>query len=97
MSFDVLINLVVQIIAGAIGGNAAGAAKNVNLGTIGNTITGAIGGGVGGQLIETIMPMLTNAGANIDASTLTGDMASGGAAGAVLTATVGLIKNRPAV
>jgi hypothetical protein len=33
-----IINLIIQLIAGAIGGNAVGAAaKNVNLGTAGNT------------------------------------------------------------
>ena len=37
-----LINLIIQIISGAIGGNvAAGAAKNIDLGTLGNTIAGA--------------------------------------------------------
>ena len=40
-----IINLIIQLIAGAIGGNAVGAAaKNVNLGTAGNTIAGAVGG-----------------------------------------------------
>ena len=40
-----IINLIIQLIAGAIGGNAVGAAaKNVNLGTAGNTIAGALGG-----------------------------------------------------
>ena len=39
-----LINLIIQIISGAVGGNvAAGAAKNIDLGTLGNTIAGAIG------------------------------------------------------
>ena len=42
-----LINLIIQIISGAVGGNvAAGAAKNIDLGTLGNTLAGAIGGGV---------------------------------------------------
>ena len=41
-----LINLIIQIVAGAVGGNVAGgAAKNIDhLGTIGNTIAGALGG-----------------------------------------------------
>jgi uncharacterized membrane protein YeaQ/YmgE (transglycosylase-associated protein family) len=40
-----LVNLIVQLIAGAVGGNAVGAGmKNVDLGTLGNTIAGAIGG-----------------------------------------------------
>ena len=48
-----LINLIIQIVAGAIGGNAAGAAlKDLNLGTRGNTIAGAIGGVAGGQLLR---------------------------------------------
>ena len=37
-----LINLIIQIIAGVVGGHAAGAAlKNYTLGAIGNTIAGA--------------------------------------------------------
>ena len=45
---EALINIIVQIVAGAIGGNGAGAAlKDVNLGTLGNTIAGAIGGVAG--------------------------------------------------
>ena len=37
-----IINLIIQLIAGAIGGNAVGAAaKNVSLGTTGNTVAGA--------------------------------------------------------
>ena len=38
-----MINLIIQLIAGALGGNAAGATmKNLDLGTLGNTIAGAI-------------------------------------------------------
>ena len=52
-----LINLIIQIVAGAIGGNAAGAAlKDLNLGTRGNTIAGAIGGVAGGQILSALNP-----------------------------------------
>jgi hypothetical protein len=35
----VLINLIIQVISGAVGGNvAAGAAKNIDLGTLGTSI-----------------------------------------------------------
>ena len=35
---ETLINIIIQIVAGAIGGNGAGAAlKDLNLGTLGNT------------------------------------------------------------
>ena len=40
-----IINIILQLIAGAIGGNAVGAAaQNVNMGTPGNTVAGAVGG-----------------------------------------------------
>jgi hypothetical protein len=40
--------LIIQLIAGALGGNAAGnLSKDINLGPVGNSIAGAIGGGVG--------------------------------------------------
>ena len=56
-----LINLIIQIISGAVGGNvAAGAAKNIDLGTVGNTIAGAIGGGAGGQILGMLIPLLAN-------------------------------------
>jgi uncharacterized membrane protein YeaQ/YmgE (transglycosylase-associated protein family) len=39
-----IINLIIQLIAGAVGGNAVGAAsKDISLGTLGNTIAGAVG------------------------------------------------------
>ena len=45
-----IINLIIQLIGGAIGGNGIGAAmKNVNLGPAGNTIAGALGGAAGGR------------------------------------------------
>lgn len=42
---EMLINLVIQLISGVVGGNAVGAAlKDYNLGSLGNTIAGALGG-----------------------------------------------------
>ena len=62
-----LINLIIQIVAGALGGNAAGAAsKDMSLGTAGNTIAGAIGGGVGGQILTALLPILSNAAGSVD-------------------------------
>jgi hypothetical protein len=52
-----IINIIIQLIAGIIGGNAAGSGiKNISLGTAGNTIAGALGGLGGGQLLELIRP-----------------------------------------
>ena len=48
-----LLPIIIQLIAGAIGGNAAGAAmKGKSLGGGGNSIAGAIGGVVLGQIVE---------------------------------------------
>jgi uncharacterized membrane protein YeaQ/YmgE (transglycosylase-associated protein family) len=53
----ILVNLIIQLISGAVGGNVvAAAAKNIDLGTLGNTIAGAIGGGVGGQILGMLLP-----------------------------------------
>ena len=92
-----IINLIIQIIAGAIGGNAAGAAaKDFSLGTTGNTIIGAIGGLGGGQILPFLLPMLANAASNVDIAALASQAVGGGVAGAILTAIIGLIKNKMA-
>jgi uncharacterized membrane protein YeaQ/YmgE (transglycosylase-associated protein family) len=89
-----LINLIIQLIAGAVGGNAAGATmKNVDLGTLGNTIAGAIGGAGGGTLLTALLPMLQGAAGNVDVGAMVGQAVGGGVAGAILTAIVGLLKN----
>ena len=45
---ETLINLIIQLVAGALGGNGAGnALKDLYLGPLGNTIAGAIGGVAG--------------------------------------------------
>lgn len=90
-----IINLIIQIVAGAIGGNAAGAGmKKISLGSAGNTIAGAIGGLGGGQLLQLIIPMLQGgAGGGVDIGSIIGQVVGGGVGGAILTAIVGAIKN----
>lgn len=89
-----VINLIIQIIAGALGGNAAGATmKNLDLGTLGNTIAGAVGGAGGGTLLTALLPMLQSAANNVDIGTVVGQAVGGGVTGAILTAIVGIIKN----
>ena len=85
-------SLIVQAVAGAVGGNAGGAvAKTSSLGTIGNTVAGAVGGGVAGQLLPIIMGMATQPGgfsiSNIIAS---------GAGGLILQLVAGFIKSKMA-
>ena len=83
-----LTSLLVQIVAGAIGGSAAGAvAKQYSLGTLGNAIAGAIGGGIVGQLIGAV------AGTVVEG--WVGNFAGGAVGGAILMLLVGLIKDAP--
>lgn len=94
---DMLINLIIQVVAGAIGGYAVGAGvKDINLGTLGNTVAGAIGGGVGGQVLQAFIPALALAAGHIDVGSLIGQVVGGGVAGAILTAIIGVLKNKTA-
>jgi hypothetical protein len=91
-----LVNLIIQIVAGALGGNGAGAAmKDMSLGPLGNTIAGAIGGLGGGQLLSALVPALAGAaGGGPDIQSIIGQAVGGGVAGAILTAIIGFIKNK---
>ena len=93
-----IINLIVQLISGAVGGNAAGKVNpSFDLGTLVNTIVGAIGGVGGGWLISTLAPALVAAeGAGIDVAAIATQAVGGGVAGLVLTAIIGAIKNKAA-
>ena len=95
---DMIITLVIQLVAGAIGGNIAGASKSMDIGKAGNTIVGAIGGIGGGQLLQMLIPALAaaTAGGGFDFGTLIGQVLGGGVGGVILTAIVGLIKNQMA-
>jgi hypothetical protein len=96
-----LITLIIQAIAGAIGGNAiSGIAKNIDLGPLAKTIAGAIGGGLGGQILQSLIPALGGAaaggaltGSGFDIAVFAGQLAGGGVTGAIVTFVVGLIKN----
>jgi hypothetical protein len=97
-----IIGFIIEIIAGAIGGNAAGAgAKKYSLGTAGNSIAGAVGGLILGQILSAIgigQPgMATAEGApaagGIDVGALISQVLGGGVGGAVLTLVAGAIKN----
>ncbi|MEI6611091.1 MAG: hypothetical protein WCO53_15300 [Deltaproteobacteria bacterium] len=92
---ETLLPIIIQLISGAAGGNAAGAAmKDQSLGTVGNSIAGIIGGGLGGQLLPLLLPLLGVAigAGGMDTSAVAGSVASGGAGGGALMAIVGVIK-----
>ena len=93
-------SLIIQLIVGAVGGNAAGKAlPDKSLGTTGNTIAGAIGGVGGGWILDMILgggAVATDAAAGVagglDIGAIIQDVAGGGIGGAVLTIVVALIK-----
>src|SRR3546814_463172 len=92
-----LINVIIQLVSGAIGGNAVAAgAKKYTLGTLGNTIAGAIGGLGGGQLLQALLGAGAAAGTasagGLDIGALIAQVIGGGAGGAILTFVAGLIR-----
>lgn len=81
-------SLLIQLVSGAVGGNAAGAAlKKLSLGTVGNSIVGILGGGLGGQILAAL-----GAG-GADAGSIVSSVAGGGVGGAVLLAIIGAVKS----
>ena len=83
-----LVNLVISLITGGVGGNIAGALlKQFSLGTIGNTLAGVVGGGVGGQILSSLL-----GGGGEAATGLVGNIAGSGIGGAVVMVIIGLIK-----
>lgn len=98
-------NLIIALISGIIGGNAAGAAMpEKNIGALGNTISGLLGGGVGDFILKAL-GVLTSAGAagaaaangatghEMDISSILANVGVSGVSGAVLTTIVTLIKD----
>lgn len=92
-----LVNLIIQVIAGAFGGIVAGAVmKDYSLGTTGNTIAGAVGGGVGGYILQLLVPSLQNAASALDWGAFLGLVAGSTLAGAILTLVAAVVKDRTA-
>ena len=92
-----IIGLIIQLVAGGVGGNIAGSAlKQYDLGMIGNTIPGVVGGGVGAQIIGALVgggADATGAAAGgLDIGSIIGQIASGGVGGGILMVIIGLIK-----
>jgi hypothetical protein len=88
--------LIIQLISGAIGGNAVGAAaKESSLGPLGNTITGALGGGIGGQILSSVLGLGGAAAASgLDIGTIVQGFLTGGVSGGVTALVIGLLKSK---
>ena len=92
-------NLVIEIIAGAIGGCAiAAAAKEYNFGILGHVVTGALGGALSGYFLQSIAATVVDSTGDVheasDQITQWFVQAIAGlVAGAILTMGVGIAKH----
>lgn len=95
-----ILNLIISLISGAVGGNVAGAAlPEKNLGTVANSVIGLLGG-AGGDFLLKALGILSSAGATtaatgseFDIGALLANIGVSGVSGGALTAIVALIKN----
>jgi len=88
-----MVQIIIQLISGAVGGNGAGALmKKLSLGTIGNSIVGILGGGIGGQLLGLLGLAPAAASGGLDLNNIIASVLSGGVGGGALLAIVGAIK-----
>jgi hypothetical protein len=91
--------LLINLVAGALGGVGAGkSSPTFDLGMVGNIISGIVGGGVLGQVVTLLLPSVMAAAqaGNLSVGGIVSQAIAGGAGGAILTAIVGAIKNRAA-
>jgi hypothetical protein len=93
-----LTNLVIQIITGVLGGNAAvAAAKEYSFGVLGHTIVGALAGALSGVLFQTYVGTIVTAGGSVNEPTAVEQAMlqafTGAAVGGIGTLLVGFIKH----
>ena len=90
-----IINLLIQLLSGAVGGNVAGnLARDGGLGPPGNTLAGAVGGGIGGQILSALLSLASarTAAGGLDLAGFVGQLLAGGLSGGILTAIVNMIR-----
>jgi hypothetical protein len=91
--------ILINLVAGALGGVGAGrSSPTFDLGTAGNIVSGLIGGGVLGQIVTLVLPSVVAAAqsGNLSVGGVISQVIAGGAGGAILTALIGVFKNRAA-
>jgi uncharacterized membrane protein YeaQ/YmgE (transglycosylase-associated protein family) len=92
-----IVGALTSLIGGAVGGNAIGASwKEASLGTLGNTIAGVIGGVAGDYILRAVGVLNSLGLADMSVSAIATQAGAAAVGGAVLTAIVGLIKNKMA-
>lgn len=85
-------SLLLSLISGAVGGNVAGKVMpDKSLGTLGDSLAGIVGGGLGGQILQAVLPALSQGG-DMDLGGIIGNIAGGGVGGGLLMAVISLVK-----
>ena len=89
-----VVALLIQLVAGATGGNIAGSLlRRMSLGPIGNTIAGMVGGGIGNVMLNGVLgPGQVAALAVLDPGAVIGEIAAAGVGGGVMMVLVGLLR-----
>jgi hypothetical protein len=90
-----MINLLIQLLSGAVGGNVAGGlSRTGGLGAPGNTLAGVVGGGIGGQILSALLSLAAarNATGALDVPGFVSQVLAGGVSGGVLTAILNMIR-----
>lgn len=91
-----IVSLVIQIISGVVGGNAAGMSKQ-SMGPLLNSVFGGVGGVIVGQILAVMTgepsPVIVGGG-SLDMAAIVSSIVGGGAGGAVLTFVAGFIKSK---
>lgn len=99
---ETIIPLIIQLVAGAAGGNILGSlVKNISLGTAGNSIAGAVGGVGGAWILDSLLgggavdPAVAGAVAasGLDIGSIIQQVLGGGVGGGILMAIAGVIKS----
>lgn len=87
-----IVPLLVSLVTGAVGGNAAGSVlKKLSLGTVGNSLAGVLGGGLGSSVLQMLGTGASPSG-SMDLGSIIGSLASGGVGGGVVMAIIGVVK-----
>ncbi len=88
-----IINIIIQLISGGVGGATAGrAAPKLSLGKMGDIIAGLIGG-IGGSQLAGLLGLAGGIGGELSIGSIIASILSGGVGGGLLTAIVGAVKN----
>ena len=87
------LSLIIQLISGIVGGNAAGSVlKEKSLGVLGNSLAGLVGGGIGGQILQALLGVGAAGGGGLDIGSIITQIAGGGVGGGALMMIIGMIR-----